>query len=119
MRGAAGEIVGLRTRFPGGATRAVRGSCSGYFGSEQLLGRGPLLVVEGATDAAAGCALGFDTAGRASAFPGKFADAGVLHHCRDRDVVSVANRDGVGRRGASAFVAEALRVARSVRVTEP
>lgn len=115
MRDRDGQVCGLRTRLLNGAKLAVRGSRSGYFGPEPLLGRGPLLIVEGGSDVAAGLTLGLDTIGRAAAKASTRADAGALRLCSGRDVVVIPDRDPAGIAGGRAFATAALLRARSLR----
>ena len=119
MRDADGVICGLRTRHPDGRKRAAIGSRNGFFGIALSDTEGFLVVVEGASDTAAALTLDFDAVGRASARPGRGADAGALARCAGRDVVVVPDRDNVGVAGARDFAAKALRHAKSVRWVVP
>ncbi len=98
MNDARGRVIGLRRRFREGAKAAVTGSKSGLFVPLGLSGQGPLLVVEGESDCAAGLDLGFDTIGR----PGCRACVSMTveyAHSRE-EIVVVGDNDEPGQDGA-------------------
>lgn len=103
MRNAAGQITGLRTRFPDGEKRAISGSVSGLFMDCEMSAGGArlqpcVMVVEGPTDCAAGVQLGIPTIGR----PSNTSGAGdVANWCKANEsgrIVLIADRDEPGSR---------------------
>ena len=117
MMTAAGLVVGLRTRTPGGSKRAVTGSrnalmFSPSWATDPPFGPDLLLVVEGPTDAAAGLAWGFPTIGRSSANVSRYERDELLklvRRVRPNAVVFLSDRDEAGRTGAAALAAEVNR----------
>lgn len=121
---------GIRLRFPEcGHKQAVKGSRSGLFVPLVLSGEGPLMIVEGPTDAAAAIDLGFDVIGRPSCNDG---DAMLVEFCRasQRDVVILANLDKPkerpdgsklypGQEGAMKLADQLVGVVKSVRIIYP
>jgi len=62
-----GKITGILRRFEDGDKRFVKGGERGlYYCRENLQGPGPILIVEGASDTAAGITMGLRTIGRPS-----------------------------------------------------
>lgn len=112
-------VVGVRVRRPDGRKLAVTGSVQGVFVPATLETSGHLLVTEGPTDAAAAFTLGFDAVGRPCKTAGRRADQAALARSRGRDVVVIPDADDTGPHGARSFAAEALRVARTVRIVMP
>ena len=118
-RDAAGQVVGISRRTDRGRKLMVTGSKRGLtmpwpmHADESKY----ILVVEGASDAAAGFDLGFLTIGRPSATDGlKF----LIQLLPDRDVVIVGeNDDGAGREGAEKIAQGLSGVAKSVRILYP
>lgn len=111
------RFIGIRYRAPHTAAKwSERGGREGLFAPLSGPIEGPILLPEGATDAAALLGLDFDVAGRPSC-------AGGIRHAiavgRGRDCVVVADRDPPGQRGAEALAAALLSVAASVRVVTP
>jgi len=88
-----GLIVGVARRFPDGTKRSAVGSRRGltYTDCWRELD-GPILIVEGASDVAAGTTIGLATIGRPSNIGGCVALAGLLKGCRRR-VILVAEQD--------------------------
>lgn len=71
MRDTGGRVIGLQFRRPGGAKFSARGSRLGLFVPARFRARpGEVLIVEGASDAAACTAAGLPAVGRASATHG-------------------------------------------------
>jgi len=96
MRAARGEIVGFRVRNLDGSRKfCVTGSKNALFVPRHMTGTGPLLIVEGPTDAAALVTIGFDAIGRPSNTGG--ADL-IVEYCRGirRDIVLLHDRDDAG-----------------------
>jgi hypothetical protein len=92
MSNAAGTWTGVRLRNMDGKKWAVRGSRSGLFLPARWSFVGPLVIVEGPTDAAAVIDLGFDVIGRPSCNDGDDLIASILKGFK-RDVVILANLD--------------------------
>ena len=122
-RNAEGEIIGISKRPDHGKKHMVAGSQRGltlvwpldaYDGTSQ---EDPVLVVEGASDAAAGLDLNFTTVGRPSATGGADYLATLL---RDRYVVIVGEHDkGAGRLGADKTANALVGITASVKVIYP
>jgi len=118
-----GETIGESLRLDGGGKRMRPGSRRGltyaapldpYAGSSPT---DPILIVEGASDAAAGHMLGMATIGRPSATGGADLLRALL---AGRHVAIVGENDsGAGRAGAEKIAAELAGVAASVRVVYP
>jgi phage/plasmid primase-like uncharacterized protein len=100
MRDAAGEVRGIRLRYPNGKKLAVRGGKEGLFLPVDLQCGGRLLICEGPTDAAALLDLGFAAVGRPSCSGGLTHAVGLVKRLKPEDVVIVADRDGPGMRDA-------------------
>ncbi|MCC7388146.1 MAG: AAA family ATPase [Phycisphaerales bacterium] len=121
-RNQGGEIVGTSRRLPTGKKLAIEGSKRGlalrwpldpYAGTSA---DDPILIVEGASDTAAGLDLGFETVGRPSATGGLADLSGLL---AGRHVVIVAENDKAGLGGAEKIAAGLAGVAASVRAILP
>lgn len=122
-RDAGGEIVGWARRFADGSKGFESGGRRGltlswplpsYAGASR---DNPVLIVEGASDAAAGLGLGFETIGRPSAFGGGELLKSLL---RGLHVCIVAENDsGPGRAGADRIAQQLAPVCHSVRVVTP
>jgi hypothetical protein len=117
MSDAAGKIVGIRRRFPGGRKASVKGSKTGLFIPTDLTGVGPLVLCEGSTDTAAALDLGFDAIGRPNC------NSGVemtVPSVRGRDdVVIIADNDTAGRMGADRLASVLALCCQSLRVVCP
>jgi phage/plasmid primase-like uncharacterized protein len=100
MRDAAGKIVGIRVRTPGGAKKAVIGSAQGLFYPADFAPAGDVFIVEGPTDAAAVISLGFDAVGRPSCSGGVEIVQSLLDRIRPARAIIIADDDTPGRRGA-------------------
>jgi hypothetical protein len=123
-----GTPVGIGTRFPGGRKRQVKGSARGLILPDGWAARpGPLLVVEGASDALAGSAAGLAVVGRPSSTGGvEFLARLVARLPDDRVVVVVGENDAKpdgrwpGRDGATRTAAALRdRLGRPVRAALP
>ena len=119
MSDAAGNVVGIRLRFPNGRKLAIKGGKDGLFIPTDLQHQGKLLISEGPTDTAALLELGFAAVGRPSC------TGGIKHLieliCRQdvEDVVVVADGDGPGRCGAESLVSVLRAYSGKVRTIEP
>ncbi len=88
-----GQIVGVSRRFEDGAKRCYRGSKRGLTYSKEWKDlEGPVLIVEGASDVAAGITLGLSTIGRPSNVGGGGMLAVILRGCT-RKVIVIGERD--------------------------
>jgi len=119
MVNSAGQVVGIRLRFPNGRKLAVTGGHEGLFIPDGLDYAGPLIMAEGPTDCAALLDMEFSVIGRPSC-------SGGVRHCIEVaraywpvDVVVMADGDQPGQRGAESLASALLAVARSVRVIWP
>jgi len=93
-RNGAGLIVGVSRRFPDGAKKCIRGSRRGLTYSTQWADTpGPVLLVEGASDVAAGITMGLATIGRPSNVGGVAMLTELLGGHTSRVVIVVAERD--------------------------
>lgn len=96
MRNAKGEPVGIRFRHTlTKAKTSLFGGSDGLFFSQRILKRkvSTLLIVEGATDAIALAALGFDVVGRSSCATGKDAIRELVSTLHPSTLVYVADND--------------------------
>lgn len=98
MVNASGDVVGIKLRLPDGCKRDLAGFRAGLFYAQPFPDEGPVLVVEGPTDTAAGLALGFPTVGLPSASRGGWsaAEQELAYLVAGRDVVVIADRDANG-----------------------
>ena len=125
-RDARGRVIGIATRRPSdGAKRSLRGSKRGLILPAGLDKTQTLLIVEGATDAAAALTVGLQAVGRPSA-KGGIAHLAELLSDWAGDVVVVGERDQKpdgdwpGRDGAmSVAMSLAVRLGRSLRWALP
>jgi hypothetical protein len=114
------ECIGIRLRrarrgLPD-AKYSVRGGREGLFLPVSAALGGPILMVEGPTDASAVLQLGFDVAGRPSCRGGEQHALDVAH---GRDVVVVADRDKPGIEGAKHLASRLCLAAAKVRLLVP
>jgi len=116
MRGARGEVCGVRLRLPNGRKLSVRGGREGLFIPSGLPADGRLFVCEGPTDTAALLTLGPAAIGRPSCAGGAKL---VCDLARGRPVAIVADADSPGRRGAAALASTLAAHCKSVRVITP
>ncbi len=121
MTSPSGEILGFRFRRPDGVKFSVRGGKEGLFlpdGVER--DGGPLLIVEGPTDAAALLDMGFrNVVGRPSCTGGIKLLVELVRRWQRPEVVIVADNDEPGRRGADNLLTVLLVYAPSVRIIRP
>ncbi len=117
-----GQVIGVQRRFDTGKKFMVKGSARGitlrwpldsYAGSSPF---DPILIVEGATDAAAGMTIGVDVVGRPSATGGAEHLRVLLAH---RHCAIIGENDDAGRRGAESIGRTLSGVALSVRTIYP
>jgi hypothetical protein len=118
-----GRIIGIRVRADSGQKWCITGSSTGLFIPLGVTGAGPLLVVEGNTDCAAGLTLGFDCVGCPSAGTGTDM---LVTYCRGRHIAIIADNDEPkvdGRRpgieGAKALAQRLALVCPSLRIILP
>jgi len=142
MSNAAGDLLGIRLRLPGGKKLAVRGGKEGLFLPEGLTGGSPhpnplpmgegtelptadcpvpttLLIAEGPTDTAALLDLGFSAVGRPSCTGGVTLLVELVRTLKPSGVVIVADADAPGQRGAETLAAVLVAYAASVRIVAP
>ena len=120
MRDASGRVIGIRCRAPAGRKFAVKGSHNGCFFAPSLLAGHPerLVVVEGATDAAAMLGLGFSVVGRPFCRGGDDIVTGIVRAGRPPEVVILPDPDDCGRAGARRLASNLALYCPTVRVTE-
>ncbi len=119
MYDAGRKVRGIRLRSWAGRKWAIRGSHEGLFFPAGLHFVEPLLISEGATDAAALLDMDFEAVGRPSCTGGTRLLAELVGHRTPPGVVIVADRDGPGQRGAENLASALLAVCRSVRMICP
>lgn len=92
-RNGTGLIVGVSRRFEDGAKRCAKGSRRGLtYSSKRYERKGPVLIVEGASDVAAGITLDLAAVGRPSNSGGRDMLA-ELFRTSDRKLIVIAERD--------------------------
>jgi len=90
----AGLIVGVSRRFEDGGKRFARGGRRGLTYSDRWNnGSGPVLIVEGQSDTAAGITLGISTIGRPSNVGGLKMLIPLLRDVDDRKLIVIGERD--------------------------
>jgi hypothetical protein len=119
MSNALGLVTGIRLRSRTGRKFALTGSREGLFLAADPGGDGPLLICEGATDAAAMFGLGLQAIGRASCAGAKNQAAAFVRRVQADRVVVVADNDRPGRDGAAALAGRLVADCRWVRVLYP
>lgn len=119
MCDARGRVIGVRKRLPGGQKFAVKGGRQGLFIPVGAWQADPLWIAEGPTDTAALLQLGFHAIGRPSCDSGVDLIERFVRLRRVQRVVVVADRDGVGRRGAQRLARELAVICDDVRVIDP
>jgi hypothetical protein len=123
-RDARGNVIGTAIRSDDGKKLMKLGSRRGLTMAWPLTtGAGdtpgnPLLIVEGASDCAIGCQLGYFTIGRPSASGGSVL---LRDLCSQKHVVFITENDdsGIGRSSARKLAGELVEAAASVRVVDP
>jgi hypothetical protein len=129
MHDAGGNVVGLRMRGDDGSKFAFTDSTSGVFIPQSWRFDGPVVIVEGPTDAAAVLDWGFDAIGRPSCNTGDDIIADILKAFR-RDVVILSNLDEAkhapggrtfypGQEGAAALADKIVWRCASLKVITP
>jgi DNA primase len=116
MSDAAGNVIGIRRRFPNGSKVSIKGGKTGLFAPAGLDGSSPLLVCEGPTDTAAALDLGFDAIGRPNCNSRIEMTAALA---RSRAIAIVSDNDGVGRAGSKRLAGILSLVCPSVRIIHP
>jgi DNA primase len=121
MFDAAANVLGIRLRRPSGFKFAVTGGREGLFIPTTIeAASSPLLICEGATDAAALVDMGFRQAmGRPSCAGGIKLLVELVRRRQPPEVVIVADGDEPGRRGAGNLASVLVAYAPAVRVIEP
>jgi len=118
MRDHDGKVIGIRTRAIDGSKKTVYGTRNGLFMVMNGREQGPLIVVEGPTDAAAAHDLGYRVIGRPSCNGGK----DMLHRLclKTRpEIVIVSDNDGPGLNGAYSLADHLHGVTKWVKVVRP
>jgi hypothetical protein len=93
-RNGRGEIIGLARRFPNGAKYMTKGSARGLtFACPTWDWGGPVLLVEGASDTAAGLTMGLSVVGRPSCRGGGPLLVELLRGIGRRQIIVIAERD--------------------------
>lgn len=115
------RVAGIRLRRPDGSKYAVKGGREGLFlPTVAPHPSDPLLVTEGATDAAAALTLGHThVAGRPSCAGGTRQLAALVRSRRPLRLVLFADGDGPGLAGADRLADGLTKYAREVRVVAP
>ena len=119
MQDAAGNVLGIRLRLPGGKKLSVRGGKEGLFLPEGIDAHGLLLVCEGPTDTAALLDLGFSGVGRPSCTGGVKLLVELVRKLKPSGVVIVADADAAGIGGAERLAAVLVAYCPEVRVIAP
>lgn len=119
MVDARGAVRGIRLRKANGKKLSVRGGREGLFVPDDIGARDRLLVCEGPTDTGAMLDLGFDAIGRPSCLGGRRLVAEYVRRHRPVELVLLADRDAVGRRGAADLGAQLRLHCRDVRIVTP
>jgi hypothetical protein len=122
MRSAAGDVLGIRLRLPGGKKLSIKGGKEGLFLPSLATDHSPLttlLIAEGPTDTAALLDLGFDAVGRPSCTGGVKLLVELVRNLKPSGVVIVADADPPGQRGAEALAAVLVAYSQAVRIIAP
>jgi hypothetical protein len=119
MSNAAGDVLGIRLRLPGGCKLSIKGGKEGLFLPEGIGAGGPLLVCEGPTDTTALLDLRFSAFGRPSCMGGVKLLVELVRTHRPEGVVIVADADAPGQRGAESLATVLLAYSTSVRIIAP
>jgi len=103
MSGSRG-ICGIRTRFPDGSKRAIKGSKQGLFiPNDRDPGR-TVVFTEGPTDCAALLDVSLDAIGRPSCHGGARVAQEIIRRDKPAEAIVFADRDDAGRQGAEQFL---------------
>jgi len=100
MADAAGRILGIRLRLPGGRKLSVKGGREGLFIPSGLSPGDRMLVCEGESDCGAALDWGFQAVGRPSCSGGVKYLCELVKGLQPQEVVIVADADAPGQRGA-------------------
>ena len=133
MQSAAGDVLGIRLRLPGGKKLSIKGGHEGLFipgphpdplptNLRSVPGEGTnglLLVCEGPTDTAAMLDLGFSAVGRPSCTGGVKLLVELVRRAKPSGVVIVADADPPGQRGAESLATVLLAYSAAVRIITP
>ena len=120
MVNAAGAVVGIRRRLPGGRKLSVKGGNEGVFVPAGLGDDGPLLICEGPTDTAALLDMGFNrVVGRPSCTGGVGLVVELVKRWQPPGAVIVADGDQPGRRGAMALASVLVLYVSAIRIIQP
>lgn len=121
MKDVAGNVLGIRLRKPDGTKLAVLGGHEGLFIPADLTLTMPLLIAEGPTDTAALLDLGFEAIGRPCCSGGVGLLVDLVRSRRVKDVVIVSDADsnGAGQRGADSLAVALTPYCPSIRVIVP
>ena len=118
MQSAAGDMLGIRLRLPGGKKLSIKGGREGLFIPDGI-DAGKLLIAEGPTDTAALLDMGFSAVGRPSCTGGVKLLVELVRKHRPSGVVIVADADAPGQRGAESLATVLLAYCSDVRVIAP
>jgi len=121
MSDATGRIIGINRRFWDGTKRIMPGHKAGLYLPDDLSVAPdvPVVVCEGATDAAAGRDLGLQCIGRFSCTHGAMLLVELVKARRPGLLVIVGDTDEPGRRGAQSLAAALLPYVPALKVIEP
>jgi len=121
MSDATGRIIGINRRFWDGAKRIMPGHKAGLYVPDDLTvgPDAPLLVCEGATDAAAGRDLGLQCIGRFSCTHGATLLMELVKARRPGLLVIIGDTDEPGRRGAQSLAATLIPYVLALKIVEP
>ena len=119
MRDAGGNVLGIRLRKPNGHKYAVTGGREGLFIPSDLAKVGPLLVMEGPTDAAAMLDMGYAAVGRPSCTGGVSLLVDLVKAGSYSGIIIVADADAPGQRGAKSLANVLAVYSAKVRIIMP
>ena len=121
MSDASGRIVGVNRRFSDGTKRIMLGHKAGLYVPDDpsVVPDTPLVVCEGATDAAAGRDMGLQCVGRFSCTHGATLLVKLVKARRPGVLVIVADADEPGERGAESLAAALLPYVPALKVVRP
>jgi hypothetical protein len=119
MSNAAGDVLGIRLRLPGGRKLSRKSGHEALFIPEGIDTHGLLLVAEGPTDTVVLLDLGFSAVGRPSCSGGVKLLVELVRKHRPEGVVIVADADASGQSGAETLAGVLLAYSASVRIITP